>query len=429
MLVQADARMIPLKSGVVQCVVTSPPYWGLRDYGIKPSTWGGDPTCEHCWEYGAPTSETNYTDKRRWQHTRNGRDELQPPEKRVGWKREAIEHGQFCRCGAWLGVLGLEPTPDLYVEHIVEISRELARVLRDDGTLWLNLGDCYATGAGKVGECPGGGEQGERWKGYRGTRRSGKHDYVDTAMGPLIQPNRMPLAGLKPKDLVGVPWRVAFALQDDGWYLRSDIIWAKPNPMPESVIDRPTKSHEYIFLLTKSKRYFYDAAAIAESATCGRKRGSGPMVQPGTGRNDIGQKGDYRTRKAYDGTGKWAQAQKQSSGRRLAENTSMSRKESGSHDAPFGQTRNARSVWEISTKSYTGAHFATFPREIPERCIKAGSKPGDFVLDPFCGSGTTVMVARDLGRIGIGLDLTYQALAAERIGGSLFKNVINSAWS
>ena len=160
----------------------------------------------------------------------------------------------FCRrCGAWQGQLGLEPTPELYVEHMVEVFREVKRVLRDDGTLWMNMGDSYATGAGKVGECPGGGEQGERWKAGRGTHtaeNSGRPRLA--AMGPMTQPNRLPLPGLKPKDLVGIPWRLAFALQADGWWLRSDIIWAKPNPMPESVTDRPTKAHEYLFLLAKS---------------------------------------------------------------------------------------------------------------------------------------------------------------------------------
>ena len=159
------------------------------------------------------------------------------------------------------GQLGLERTPEEYVSKLVAVFREVRRVLRDDGTLWCVLGDCYATGAGKVGNCPGGGEQGARWRG-----EGSKHDY---GIGPVTQPNRMPLPGLKPKDLVGVPWRVVFALQADGWWLRSDIIWHKPNPLPESVTDRPTKAHEYVFLLAKSERYWYDAEAIAEPITKG----------------------------------------------------------------------------------------------------------------------------------------------------------------
>jgi DNA modification methylase len=192
------AVLATLPAESVHCVVTSPPYWGLRSYMAD-----GDP--------------------------------LKPYE------------------------LGLEPTPDLYVAHLVEVFRALRRVLRADGTCWVNLGDSYATGAGHVGEHPGGGEQGARWRGT-----GSKHDY---GLGPIQQPNRLPIAGLKPKDLVGIPWRVAFALQADGWYLRSEIIWHKPNPMPESVQDRPTKAHEQLFLLAKSERYFYDAEAIKEPAT------------------------------------------------------------------------------------------------------------------------------------------------------------------
>ncbi|MGA2264242.1 MAG: DNA methyltransferase, partial [Acidobacteriota bacterium] len=244
--------------------MTSPPYWGLRDYGILPSAWGGDPNCNHAWEFEVENSETNGAGETRWQHTRKGCDAIQPPEMRVGWRRHDVSRSCFCRCGAWRGVLGLEPTPDLYVRHIAEIFREVWRVLRDDGIVWLNLGDCYATGAGKAANCPGSGKWGEGWTSYRGTRRSGKHEYVDMAMGPLIQPNRMQIPGLKPKDLAGVPWRVAFALQATGWYLRSDIIWGKPNPMPESVTDRPTKAHEYIFLFGKSQKYFFDQEAVRE---------------------------------------------------------------------------------------------------------------------------------------------------------------------
>ncbi len=187
----AVLRSLPREA--VQMCVTSPPYWGLRDYGVP-------------------------------------------------------------------GQLGLEAAPEEYVAKLVGIFRELRRVLRDDGTLWLNLGDCYATGGGKA-ISPGGGAQGDRWAG-RGMNT--KQPKWAAALGPICQPNRMPVPGLKPKDLAGMPWRVAFALQADGWYLRSDIVWHKPNPMPESVTDRPTKAHEYLFLLAKSERYYYDAGAIKE---------------------------------------------------------------------------------------------------------------------------------------------------------------------
>ncbi len=188
----------------VQMCVTSPPYWGLRDYGC-------------------------------------------------------------------VGQIGLERTPNEYVAVLVEVFRLVRDLLADDGTLWLNLGDCYATGAGRVGQCPGGGMQGEHWKGYHGTHtagNSGKHAYL-LGNGGFTQPNRLPLPGLKPKDLIGIPWRVAFALQADEWFLRSDIIWHKPNCMPESVKDRPTRAHEYLFLFSKSERYYYDHKAIREHACYG----------------------------------------------------------------------------------------------------------------------------------------------------------------
>lgn len=219
-----------------QCTITSPPYWGLRDYGIEPSVWDGDASCSHEWGTratpGIAGSGINGDS-----HATAGRFE---------------KRSLFCSgCGAWRGCLGLEPTTELYVQHIVDVFREVRRVMRDDGTLWLNLGDCYATGAGAVGNSPGGGVQGERWKRGRATN---EHGYAP--IGPMTQPNRLPQVGLKPKDLVGIPWAVAFALRADGWWLRQCIIWSKPNPMPESVRDRPTTAHEYIFLLAKSEHYF-----------------------------------------------------------------------------------------------------------------------------------------------------------------------------
>ncbi len=261
MIVEADARAVPLKDNSVQCVVTSPPYWGLRDYGIAPSLWGGDPNCEHLFNGLTRKSGGAYApgSKKRWQHSADdfGRDD------RFIDGHPEIPVGSICQCGAWFGCLGLEPTPELYVGHIVQVFREVRRVLKNDGTVWLNIGDSYATGAGSVGDCPGGGEQGARWRGDH--PRDPKRNAAAIPLGPTTQPNRMPIAGLKPKDLVGIPWRVAFALQADGWYLRSDIIWSKPNPMPESVTDRPTKAHEYVFLLSKNERYFFDQDAVREA--------------------------------------------------------------------------------------------------------------------------------------------------------------------
>jgi DNA modification methylase len=254
---------------------------------------------------------------------------------------------------------------------MLEVFREVRRVMKDEGTLWLNLGDCYASGGGKVGDCPGGGEQGERWKGFRGDHLyDPKRNRKAIPVGPGTQPNRMPIPGLKPKDLVGIPWRVAFALQDDGWYLRSEIIWAKPNPMPESVTDRPTKSHEQIFLFAKSERYYYDAAAIMEPANdTGRINGiDGREEEPGA----RPPRSNPRTLKRID-------------------------------YSKLG--RNKRDVWTVNTAVYPDAHFAVFPEELIDPCVKAGCPAGGTVLDPFAGSGTTGAVARRMGAHSILIEL------------------------
>jgi DNA modification methylase len=259
------------------------------------------------------------------------------------------------RCYFVRAEIGLEPTTDEYVAKLVAVFREVRRVLRDDGTLWLNIGDSYANGGRKTRDADDKLEQ-------RG---------METRPADPI--------GIKPKDLIGIPWRLAFALQADGWYLRQDIIWHKPNPMPESVNDRCTKAHEYLFLLSKTKRYYYDAEAIKEDAS-----------QP------IGQK-------------KQVSQHKQS----LLGNNAR-----GTLGTNYGpDKRNRRSVWTIATQPYSAAHFATFPPKLIEPCILAGSKPGDVVLDPFSGSGTTAAVATSLGRKAIGIELNpdYQALAQERI--------------
>lgn len=303
----------------IHCVVTSPPYWGLRDYGIAPVVWGGDPDCEH--EWGASLPATN----------------------------------QFCRkCGAWLGCLGLEPTPRLYVQHMVAIFDEVRRVLRPDGTLWLNMGDSYTSG-------------------NRNTRDPGRSKIHPAFEKDRFKKGLRPMTpqGLKPKDMVGIPWRVAFALQDAGWYLRSDIIWSKANAMPESITDRPTKAHEYIFLFTKSPKYFFDQEAVRERHVMKpqrrpdghKRRRPGPLMPEHT----------FAGTKRFD---------------------------PGIDGNPAG--RNIRTVWTIPTEAYSEAHFATFPRELPKRCIMAGTKPGEIVLDPFFGSGTVGQVAESLGRLWIG---------------------------
>jgi DNA modification methylase len=294
--------------------VTSPPYWGLRDYGT--AEWeGGDVDCDH-------------------------KDSLQTRGNIPGTKQATNNNGEGgasyrndCgKCGAKRidAQLGLEKTPEEYVAKMVLVMREVRRVLRDDGTLWLNLGDSYA-GGGQTGRNDNGRpEKGRGWAEYDITRT--KIDRRD---------------GLKPKDLVGIPWRVAFALQADGWYLRSDIIWAKPNPMPESVTDRCTKAHEYVFLLTKSAKYFYDAEAIREKGIC-------------TAEQVIRQvKINSRNPEHRDGEGGIARAL-----------GSLSSK----HNEPYSDgNRNKRSVWTITTQPYPEAHFATFPEELPKICILAGT--------------------------------------------------------
>ncbi len=318
----------------VQCCVTSPPYWGLRDYGT--AEWeGGDENCEHIKEIDVSKSG-------------------------LGGGKETQKKANFFRntcnnCGAKRkdSQLGLEETPEEYVENMVKVFREIKRVLKDDGTCWLNLGDSYSSG--------------QRTTTTNQTVR-GEKDYGVT---------RPPICkGIKPKDLVGIPWRVALALQQDGWYLRQDIIWHKPNPMPESVQDRCTKSHEYIFLLTKSARYYYDADSIRE-----------PVSEVSLKRAEYGWDCDRPSTKNASLGGEGIHTEKM--GSRFVN--------------PKG--RNKRSVWTITTKPFKDAHFAVFPIEIPTYCIKAGSKEGDTILDPFMGSGTTALAAQEHGRKWVGVEL------------------------
>lgn len=345
-----DAREIlpTLEAGSVQCVVTSPPYWGLRDYGT--ADWeGGDPECDH---QGPPHRTASNINR----SCGTGVD------RKNAERREPM--GAFCdKCGARRidSQLGLEPTPEEYVAKLVVVFGEVRRVLRDDGTLWLNLGDSYCHDA------KWGGSSGKKNKARAGYPRRNEHGH----------------SGLKPKDLVGIPWRVAFALQADGWYLRQDIIWSKPNPMPESVTDRCTKAHEYLFLLMKSARYHYDAEAIAE-ALAGQPHAPGNLA---SGRLGSGGKTDncvHQSDRVWGLNGK----------------------------------RNRRSVWTIPTQPYSDAHFATFPEALVEPCILAGCPAGGTVLDPFVGSGTTLLVAGRHGCKGIGIELNaeYLALAKKRIG-------------
>ena len=304
-IINSDCReaLKSLPDNSIHCCVTSPPYFGLRDYGVD-------------------------------------------------------------------GQIGLEQTPDEYVAKLVEVFREVRRVLRDDGTLWLNLGDSYFSTTKGTG-------------GKNSSTINAKRDENGTVIGKSIityDPIRISPGetGLKPKDLIGIPWRVAFALQADGWYLRQDVIWSKPNPMPESVKDRCTKAHEYIFLLSKSPRYYFDSEAIKEPAVSEKPAGN-----------------------------------------RRAMNAGRLGKEGWSFDPAksIPERRNRRSVWTVATEPFSEAHFAVFPPSLIEPCILAGCPKGGTVLDPFGGSGTTGLVADRLGRNAVLIELNseYAEMARRRL--------------
>ncbi len=374
---RTELAKLPKRS--VHCCVTSPPYWALRDYGTEPVVWGGDADCEHRWCDGI------VKDNRSAAHLNVGlRDD--PARSPRGGKQLAdqqpsqISQGQFCcKCNAWRGSLGLEPTPDLYIEHVVEVFRAVRRVLRDDGTVWLNLGDSYA--AGKNGRSDDGPADLARRAAKYGTG-------TVKSVGGAVQRKAPP--GLKAKDLCMMPARVALELQADGWWLRSEIIWHKPNPMPESVTDRPTSAHEKVYLLSKRARYFYDAEAVAE-----------PALQP------LGLASEVAQHKQ--------EIMGQNRGGKLGTNAGSG-------------LRNLRDVWTIATAPYSGAHFATFPPALAERCIKAGCPTDGTVLDPFGGAGTTGLVADRLGRNAVLIDLNpeYAGMAQERTAqdAGLFADVV-----
>jgi DNA modification methylase len=312
MLVRSDARRIPLPDGSVQSVVTSPPYWGLRKYeGGQDGVWGGRPDCDHEWGKEKRTKQAPQRD-----HAKGGgfASTRGTEAARRGMAFEASQ-GRLCSiCGAWKGSYGLEPTVELYVEHTIEVMREIRGVLREDGLVFWNIGDTY-----------------------------------------------------RDKSLAAIPQRVAIAAIEDGWILRDSIVWAKANPMPESVKDRLTRSYETVLMLAKSSRYYWNHEAAREPAT--------------------------------------------------------------SKDAGADGMRNMRNVWTIALQPYKGAHFAAFPEELVRRCISLASKPGDLVLDPFGGSGTTGKVAMELGRRSLLLDINYtgdggyEELARQRFRGYLARTL------
>lgn len=349
-------QLATLPDASVHCVVTSPPYWGLRDYGT--GRWdGGDPNCPHSYKAGGTNASTlgDY----------NNVLTAAAIERKVMEYGHATYRSECKKCGARRvdRQIGLEESAAEYIDKMVAVFRDVRRVLRDDGTCWVNIGDSYA---GKAG-----GGQGAT--GQRATR---------TFTATTITKRG---SDIKPKDLVGIPWLLAFALRADGWHLRSEVIWHKPNPMPESVSDRPTTAHERIFLLTKSPDYYYDADAIKEPVS-GTAHSRGKGLHP----------------KCDDG----------SAPIRARANTSFS-----AAVRDLVSERNKRSVWTVPSQSYSGAHFATFPPRLIEPCILAGCPVGGTVLDPFAGSGTTACVAREHGRNAVLIELnpSYATLARERI--------------
>lgn len=416
-------RTLPADS--VHCCVTSPPYWGLRDYGVEPSIWGGDAACPHDWD-----EQIWYTEQ---SAGKTGIEAFSKPgaENAARLKAARWRTAATCKtCGAWRGAFGLEPNPELFVAHAVEVFREVHRVLRPDGTLWLNLGDSYARDARKGQHKPGDcGKQGYIYD-QGGGRASACVDLQSESRvssdGKVGRGDRAPVrngaSGLKAKDLIGIPWMVAFALRADGWYLRQDIIWSKPNPMPESVTDRCTKSHEYLFLLSKSERYQYDAEAIKEASITEDPRR--PYTSEGAWQIDgrpAEQRHGGKPRTAGNKSHKYVEAYEGS-------DTEEHRTKAGLldvADVPW-TSRNRRSVWTVATAPFSEAHFATFPPALIEPCIKAGAPAGGTVLDPFGGAGTTGLVADCLGRDAILIELNpeYANMAGRRVNadGGMFAN-------
>lgn len=402
--------------GCVQTVITSPPYWGLRDYKLPPMVWGNgrtrtdsDEQCEHEWIKTMP---------RRNRFTDDVIDEESKQKTNVGAICE-LPNTDFCsKCGAWRGSLGLEPTPELYVAHIVEVFREVRRVLRDDGTLWLNLGDSYWGGKGQSAH---GGTEKQRARFEK--NHSLNREYQEIGCFGMTKPGDGKHPIIKAKDLCGIPWWVAFALQEDGWYLRRDIIWSKPNPMPESVNDRPTTAHEYLFLLSKSPRYYYDWKAILEPFQgkderqwAGSYDDDGSILQ---GESNAGKKRTKRYRKT---PGKNSRVFVDRDPAHLSKRKKFDQSMAGGGSSFPGHSgyfkadgspicdsdlgRNKRSVWTVATAPYREVHFATFPPALIVPCIKAGAPEGGIVLDPFGGSGTTADVSKRLARRCISIELS-----------------------
>lgn len=361
---------IPDKS--VQCVVTSPPYWNLRDY--QTAEWvGGDISCSH---FRASKLNNGYTDQ--WNPGTISSDGL------------FLSICKICGAKRIDKQIGLEKTVEEYINKMVLLSREIKRILKDDGTFWLNLGDTY------YGNSPAG----------KNKEYEEKHNNLCKAQDMSICTLASKITeAFKPKDMVGVPWSVAFALRNDGWWLRQEIIWHKPNASPSSVTDRCTTAHEHLFLLSKSQKYFFDYKAIQEDAVTFENRPAGFVRNREKNYNSKENNNPEAYRPGY---------QKKPSGWDSSKgnhNGKSGRYKKSSKELTLqSEKRNKRSVWTIPTKPYTEAHFATFPPDLIVPCIKAGSKEGDIVFDPFMGSGTTAHVARLLNRNYLGIELNANSI-------------------
>jgi DNA modification methylase len=376
-LIHGSAHDLPLDAESVQMIATSPPYFGLRKYdgeqdvewtsvtyapmaGLPPLTIAGcDAECEHEWADGPAIAIGNAPSAKSTLTTNNGKGPREGDKYHHAQKQTATQ-GAYCqKCGGWRGPLGNEPTLESYIAHLILCAREWRRVLRDDGVIFLNLGDSYSTL--------------KKWGGSTG----GQHPLAlhgNSGIGRGKQSH-----GIPDKNLLMVPARFALAMQADGWILRSEMVWAKPNPMPESVTDRPTKAHEMIYLFSKRERYFWDSDAVRE-----------PHVRLWDERNGGSIAGETGT--------SWHEA---------ARGHGRNKKEPPLPN-PLG--RNLRTVLTVATQPFGGAHFAVWPAALVEPMIKAGSRPGDTVLDPFAGSGTTLKVALELGRRAVGVDISEEYL-------------------
>lgn len=382
MILKADARHIPLADDSVNCVVTSPPYWGLRKYaGEQELVWGGTKGCGHEWasfRQSTPNANGGASPK---QDTVRGSHH-------ADYSDRSMIQTTCSMCGAWRGAFGLEPTIELYVEHSVEILREILRVLKPDGVCFWNIGDSYSGGG----------------RADHGTRLNEKQGSNRGTSDPKV---RLQNWECKPKDLCLIPARVALTAQADGWWVRSDIIWAKPNPMPESVRDRPTDAYEHILMLAKSARYYWDAEAASEPVNgTAHARGNGVNSKARDWKTPDG----WDTSKGNGGHGSFHKEGREKGSIRPRQNESFSAAVCG-----LVENRNLRNVWTFATQPYSGAHFATFPAELVIRCLQAATRPGDLVLDPFAGSGTVGEVAFNMGRRFVLCDLAYHDLQRNRI--------------